>query len=96
MLPLLKRCADGQEHPLIDFRATLSKDMDISEEDLAEKLPSGTQTKYENRIYWSAIYLYKAGALSRIRRGVFQITERGKQLLVGDPIRISINAEPVP
>lgn len=43
-------------------------------EDTTEKLPSGTQTQYENRIYWAAIYLHRAGCLERVRRGVFKIT----------------------
>src|ERR1035437_8278228 len=35
-------------------------------EDTTEKLPSGTQTQYENRIYWAAIYLHRAGCLEQI------------------------------
>jgi restriction system protein len=71
MLPLLKRCADGEAHPTAYFRAHLAGDMAISQEDTKAKLPSGTQTKYENRIYWAAIYLHRAGCLERVRRGVF-------------------------
>ena len=71
MRPLLTRCEDGKEHPLAYFRAHLSEDLQISENDTKEKLPSGKQTKYENRIYWAAIYLHRAGCLERVRRGVF-------------------------
>ena len=64
--------------------------MAISQEDTKEKLPSGTQTKYENRIYWAAIYLHRAGCLERVRRGVFKITVRGQKILADKPERITI------
>jgi restriction endonuclease Mrr len=57
MLPLLKRCVDGGEHPLAFSLAQLAGDLAISQEDTKAKLPSGTQTRYQNRIYWAAIYL---------------------------------------
>ena len=39
MLPLLKRCADGEEHQLAFFRAQLADDLSISQEDAKERLP---------------------------------------------------------
>ena len=90
MRPLLTRCGDGEEHPLAFFRAHLADDLRISDEDAKEKLPSGKQTKYENRIYWAAIYLQRAGCLERVRRGVFKITVRGRQLLAEIPERITV------
>jgi restriction system protein len=90
MLPLLKRCADGEEHPVAFFLAQLAGDMAISEEDAKDKLPSGTQTRYQNRIYWAAIYLQRAGCLERLRRGVFKITARGQGVLADKPDRITI------
>jgi len=90
MLPLLKRCADGEDHPTAFFRARLAGDMAISQEDAMERLPSGAQTRYENRIYWAAIYLHRAGCLDRVRRGVFKITLRGQKVLADKPDRITI------
>ncbi len=87
---MLTRSADRHEHPLAYFRAYLSEDLQISEEDTKEKLPSGKQTKYENRIYWAAIYLHRAGCLERVRRGVFKITARGQQLLSENPGKITV------
>src|ERR1035437_1022999 len=90
MLPLLKRCADGEEHPLAFFRAQLAGDLAISQEDTKEKLPSGTQTRYQNRIYWAAIYLHRAACLERVRRGVFKTTVRGQKVLAEKPEKITI------
>jgi restriction system protein len=90
MLPLMRRCADGHGHALAEFRAQLAADMDISEADRKEKLPSGAQTKYDNRITWAAIYLHRAGCLERLRRRVFRITARGQQVLSEKPNRITV------
>ena len=87
---MLKRCADGEEHPLAFLRGQLAGDLGISQEDTKEKLPSGTQTRYENRIYWAAIYLHRAGCLERVRRGVFKITVRGHKMLADKPEKITI------
>jgi restriction system protein len=82
MLPLLSGCADGQQHTLKEFRATLAGIMGISPEDVEkDMLPSGTQTRYENRIYWAAIYLHRAGCLERVGRGIFKIKPRGQDIL---------------
>ena len=90
MLPLLKRCVDGGEHPLAFFLAQLAGDLAISQEDTKEKLPSGTQTRYQNRIYWAAIYLHRAGCLERVRRGVFKLTARGQKILADKPEKVTI------
>src|SRR5690348_4018401 len=91
MLPLLNGCADGQQHTLKAFRATLADVMGIPKEDVEkDMLPSGTQTRYENRIYWAAIYLHRAGCLERVARGIFKITARGQKVLADKPVRITI------
>lgn len=90
MLPLLKRCADSQEHPMSEFRAHLAGDMRISDADQQDKLPSGTQTKYGNRVAWAAVYLHRARCLERVRRGVFRITPRGQGILADNPEKITI------
>ena len=80
-LPVLRLTADGKEHSLGELRDRLSQEMRLTQADLEEQIPSGSQTKYTNRVYWSTVYLAKASALTRPRRGVVAITERGKQLL---------------
>jgi restriction system protein len=62
----------------------------LSDADLEEKIPSGVQTKYTNRVYWSTVYLAKAGVLERPRRGVVVITARGRELLAENHPKITI------
>lgn len=80
-VPVLRLTADGNDHSMADLREHLATDLKLTPEDISQKLPSGVQTVFANRIAWSAVYLTKAGALERIKRGVFRITERGKGLL---------------
>jgi restriction system protein len=82
--------ADGGEYALRDVRAQIQAELHLSDADVAEKLPSGTQTKFANRLAWAAVYFAKAGVLRRVRRGVFQIADRGKELLSEKHQRITI------
>lgn len=78
--PLLEIAADGEEHSMKDARERIAKSMRLSAEDVSELLPSGVQTKFDNRVYWAKIYLVRAGVFSSPRRGYFRITDRGREL----------------
>ncbi len=88
MLPLLKLAGDEKTHTLAEARETLGTTMNISPEDRVELLPSGTQSRYDNRVTWARTYLTKAGLLERIGRGAFRITQRGQEVLKNPPARI--------
>jgi restriction system protein len=80
-VPVLRQVADGNDHSMAELRERIATDLNLTPEDISQKLPSGVQTVFANRIAWSAVYLAKAGALERIKRGVFRITVRGRELL---------------
>jgi restriction system protein len=90
MLPMLQLLSDGAEHSVSELRERLASEMHLTDVDLEEKLPSGVQTKYSNRVYWSTVYLAKAGAIVRVRRGVISLAERGKQLLAENHSKITV------
>jgi restriction system protein len=79
--PLLEFAADGKEHSMREARDALTVSMKITEQDLQERLPSGTQRTFDNRLAWAKTYLAQAKTLDTPRRGVFRITERGRKLL---------------
>jgi len=79
--PLLEIASDGNEHSMKEARELIAKKMNLSEEDLKELLPSGTQTKYDNRVAWAKSYFVQAKVLESPRRAVFRITDRGRELL---------------
>ena len=45
---------------------------------------------FYNRVGWARIYLKKAGLIKDPKRGYFQITERGKDVLKGNPDHIDM------
>lgn len=79
--PLLKLAADGKEHSTVEARELISKTMDLTDEDLNERLPSGTQKTFNNRMAWAKSYFVQAGVFESERHGVFTITDRGRDLL---------------
>jgi restriction system protein len=79
--PLLELAADGKEHSVREAREIIAKNMTLSEADLSELLPSGTQTKFDNRVAWGKSYFVQAKVLESTRRGYFRITDRGRELL---------------
>lgn len=88
MLPLLKFSADGTEHTQSEAVDALAHHFKITDVDRREMLPSGRQTKFDNRIAWAVVYLRKAGFLESPRRGKFKITNRGREILKSNPARI--------
>lgn len=88
--PLLEIASDGKEHSMKDAREIISNKMQLSEEDMNELLPSGTQTKFDNRVAWAKSYFVQAKVLESSRRGYFKITERGIDLLKQEHERIDV------
>ena len=89
MLPLLRFSSDGKEHQLKDAIQALADEFSLSEEDRNEFLPSGQQAVFTNRVGWARTYLKKAGLLMSPRRGFFQITDRGQNVLKENPPAIN-------
>lgn len=81
MFPVLEVLADGREWPVAESRVLVAKNLNLSQADLAELLPSGKQGRFANRLSWAQGYLKEAGLLRSVRRGVYQITDRGRLAL---------------
>ncbi len=80
MLPLLRFASEkAVELSTSEAVEALAKELQLTDEDLSEMLPSGTQATFVNRVGWAATYMKKAGLLESTRRGFFKITERRKR-----------------
>jgi restriction system protein len=90
MLPLLEVMVDGAEHAISENVEKLAAYFSLTESEIAELIPSGRQPIFYNRVSWAHIHLAEAKLLERPRRGVYRITERGRQLLTQKPKRIDI------
>jgi restriction system protein len=91
MLPLMNYSSDGREHNVRDTIEYLAKEFNLSDEELTELLPSGSQAIFENRVRWAKTHLSKAGLLSSPRRSIFIISERGKKVLQTKPKLINMS-----
>jgi len=78
--PLLEFASDEREHSIKEAREWIANEMQLSEEDLKERLPSGTQRTFDNRVAWAKSYFIQAKVLESSRRAHFKITKRGKEL----------------
>jgi len=91
MLPLLQFAArKGTEISTSEAVEALAKELGLTEDDLREMLPSGVQPTFVNRVGWAATYMKKAGLLETTRRGFYQITDRGRDLLEKQPKTINV------
>lgn len=86
MLPLLEHAGTrNSEVTTSEAVEVLAQELNLTVEDLREMLPSGAQYTFGNRVSWAATYMKKAGLLEPTRRGYYQITERGRELLAKQP-----------
>jgi restriction system protein len=90
MLPFLKTISDGNEYSAHEITNLLAKEFKLTQEELNQFLPSGTQKTFPNRVGWAKSYLKLAGFLEAPKRGVFKITEAGKDFLETKPSEINI------
>jgi restriction system protein len=89
-LPVLKLFSDQQEHSRTDFIEQLGKAFGLNQEEMSDTLPSG-QKRFSNRINWALLYLTKSGLLESTRRGYRKITQRGKEVIQSNLLRIDTN-----
>ena len=80
MRPVME-AADAGPRKISDVVEELSVRFQLSEEERAELLPSGKQTRIANRVHWARSYLKQAGLLSNPRRGWYELTEQGRSAL---------------
>ncbi len=73
-LPLLHAFADGEIHRAREMVNPMVQKFSLSQEDISELVPSGTQTKLENRVQWAIYDLFRAGLLHRPIRGCDRVT----------------------
>jgi len=81
MYPVLQIYSDGQIYRPSEVEPKIVSIMNISEEDRQLLLPSEVQTIVQNRVNWAIYDLYRAGLLTRVKHGAYQITKMGYEEL---------------
>lgn len=81
MLPIIKLLGDGKVYDRETMYSSIAKELELSQEDMEETLPTQTQPTYVNRIGWAITYLLKAGLIVRPSRGHYSISKEGKKII---------------
>ncbi len=87
LLPVLEACSE-RPRSTRDVIPELANKFGLSDEELAQLVPSGQQTTFSNRITWAKTFLKKAGLVHYPARGEYAITEEGKRVLLSKPAHI--------
>lgn len=90
MLPFLEVLSDGQERSMKQMASLLADHFRLSEDELAELLPSGQQTLFANRIAWAKTHMKKAGLVDNPSRGRVSLSSRGRAVLERRPPEINM------
>lgn len=81
MIPTLKVLSDGVTRRWHEFIPLVADEVQLTDEQRNEMLPSGLRLKYDDRIRWGVSFLRNVGALTRPSRGHYQITDAGRMLI---------------
>ena len=80
-LPVFQSLASGNELHIREIRALVIRDMQLTEEDIQDKVRGGSQSKVHNRVGWVLADLYRANLAERPQRGVYKLSKCGNELL---------------
>ncbi len=95
MFPVLKMLnvgGGGQERKgltYIEIEDDLAGKYGLSDEEKTRLLKSGRQRVLQNRIYWTTLYLRKAGLVEK-SDGAWSITDEGRQILAKNPTEVNL------
>jgi restriction system protein len=87
MAPCLHAMEDGEPHAVRDLRDDVAQRVQLGPGDREERIPSGALL-FDSRVHWAITYMAQAGLVRRPRRGVAQITDRGREVLKRSPERV--------
>lgn len=80
-LPILNFLKNGNQVKIRDFVAPMAKHFKLTDEEKSQKYASGQNDKFANRVFWAISYLNMSGLIDKPKRGVYQISEKGIDLL---------------
>ena len=90
MLPVLRLAAEGGERRVAEIAGYIADDFGLTQDERAELLPSGRQSRLHNRIQWAKFYTSKAGLIDSPGRGRFVASDAGRKALAENPARIDV------
>jgi len=89
MAPVLQVLESGKDRRYRDLWQAVVDRLSLSDDIKSEKMSSGG-SRAENRINWATSHLFHANAVDRPSRGVYRITDIGRQILVSKPNKVTL------
>jgi restriction system protein len=89
LMPLVLEYAT-QERSVRDSVPYFSDLLNLTDEERAQTIPSGTTLLIRSRIAWAITFLVQAGLLERPRRGHYKITSHGQEVLAKDKDKLDV------
>lgn len=80
-VPALKFLSENEILKVKEFEQPLAESFGLSEEEVAQEYDSGNGKIFYDRISWALSYMNMAGLVQKPKRGVYQISELGKEQL---------------
>jgi restriction system protein len=81
MMPVLQVLKSGNELPFKQVVNELAVEFKLTDDELADMLPSRRAPTFYNRVAWAKFYLKKANLVSQTKRSFLSITDAGKRVL---------------
>jgi restriction system protein len=88
MFPVLNDLADGQPRNRRALAESVADRFGLTPVERAQMLPSGKAPVFRSRTGWALSYMKQAGLVASPRRGWYQITPAGSDVLARKPERI--------
>jgi restriction system protein len=88
MLPVLRLLAESSPRPRRDIAAAVADVFNLTDAERQQLLPSGKFPIILSRVGWALSYMKQACLVETVKRGIYQITDRGKQVLADSPAGI--------
>lgn len=88
MLPVLRELADGEARHRRALADRMADEFTLSTAERTQMLPSGKTPVIRSRTGWALSYMKQAGLVESPRRGWYQITLVGRDVLASVPTRI--------
>jgi len=84
-IPPLRNSALGDSASIVELDEEVTKNLHLSEEEVAHPHKNGRATELPYRLAWARTYLKAFGLLDNSRRGVWTLTAKGKSIDGVDP-----------
>lgn len=78
LYPFLKKLEDGKDVTSKEMKSFLIEHFELTPDDCSLKTKSGKTIQFEDRVSWTRQWLRRALLIMLPQRGMYRITERGK------------------